>query len=125
MYIRFEGTRIDPKSGREQGIFHIALRLWRSGALDPHASDQLRALLDWFNANLEKPERMHRPNKRAAVCWFKADAKECIDRIWEMVAIIREHGEEVRTATSRRLDYVVFEDAFQVAAVPTREELLR
>ena len=125
MYIRFEGTKIDPDSGREEGIFQVAQRLRRSGALDPHASDQLRSLLHWFNVHLNKPARLHRPNKRAAVCWFKADAKVCIDRVWAMVAIIREHGEEIRSVTCERLDYVVFEDQYQVAAVPTREELLR
>lgn len=125
MYIRFEGTKIDPHSHREEGIFQVALRLWGDGSLDAHASDRLRSLLDWFNDNLEKPERMTRPNKRAAVCWFKSDAAECIDRVWAMVAILREAGEQIRVVTSRQLKYVVFEDAYQVAAIPTREDLKR
>ena len=53
---------------------------------------------------------------RDAVCWFRPRAKEPLSRLWDIVAILREHGVPVRLITAARPGTIVYEDEDQVVA---------
>jgi hypothetical protein len=54
-----------------------------------------------------------------AMFWFKASAHQSINRIWELVQILRLHDYHIEVHKSRRLANVCYEDDFQVAAYPS------
>jgi hypothetical protein len=59
MYIRFTTGEIHDKSSYEVGVFQAAYRLRKQGNLADYEETRLRELLDWFNTNLKKPDRIH------------------------------------------------------------------
>ncbi len=125
VFIRFVVGEIDRSSGKRRGVFQAAYRLRRSGVMTEYEEARLTDALRWFDAHLEKPARLarsRRPHREAqAICWFKAAATEHIDRIREVSHILDSHGIAVEMIASRRVGYVVYEDAHQVAAYPFGE----
>ena len=99
-----------------RGVFQAAYRLRDSRRLTADESAELRDLLGWF----EKELKPHAPAEEAAVFWFKADAGDYVRRIWAIVRLLQRGGRDVRMWTTRRPGRIVFEDVFQVAAVPYR-----
>jgi hypothetical protein len=85
-----------------------------------YESDRLEVTYDWFNEHLPCPP--FQSNLRSgewtqdAVAWYRAEATEPIRRMWEIVAILREHGVAVWTVTSERPGKIVYEDDYQVLA---------
>lgn len=122
MYLRFVTAAIDPQSGARLGVFQAAFDLRRAGALEPWEEEQLAALLEWFDAHLDRPLRLRRSRRvhatDRAICWFKADARVHIVQMRALGALLDEHGVHVRVLRTDRPGYVVYEDAFQVAAEP-------
>ena len=121
-FVRFVVHTKDGRSGRRMGVFQAAghLRDW------PHLSEEygvrLEEIRDWFNQNLERPERLSvsaKPNKKAqAISWFKESAIEHITQIRAMIRILEAHGMMVERIRTQRPGYVVYEDEHQVAAYP-------
>jgi len=126
MYVRFVATRQHPDTGVQVGIFQTYLLLASAGPLAAWDEARLAELKAWFNAYLEKPERVarsRRPNgHHAAVSWFKPSAREHIARARELAALLEQYGVPTRMITTDRPGYVVYEDEFQVAAEPFRSE---
>ena len=50
--------------------------------------------------------------------WFKASAKDHIDKIREIIAVLENYDVSVRMIKTERPGYVVYEDQFQIVAVP-------
>jgi hypothetical protein len=122
MYVRFVGDRIDQSSGRREGIFHLAGTLRDSDLLTGVDSERLAALRTWFDQNLKEPTRFararrHHP-KSVAISWFKAGAREHINRIREVQSILESYGFSVEMIKTGRPGYVVYEDDDQVTAYP-------
>lgn len=124
VYLRFAVERRDEDSGRGLGIFHAAGELRDHGSIEEWELVRLWELRDWFNANLEKPSRFTTAKppfyrKQAkAIAWFKDSAREHIEHIREMIAILERHGIVVHTFRAERVGYVVYEDEFQIVAEP-------
>lgn len=125
MLLRFVTDEIDSASGKRRGLFQVAARLRDSTDISAADHHRLRALFDWFNANLEKPTRMaasNRPRAKAqAISWFRDTAREHLVRMWEMVEIVSTYGVMVEQIRTARPGYVVYEDDFQVTALPFDE----
>ncbi len=100
------------------GVFQAAYGMRDGNGLAAEARRELSTLLRWFSAELTP----HAPADPAAVFWFKADARDHVHRIWDLVRLLQRDGHDVRMWTTRRPGRVVFADAFQVAAVPHRRE---
>jgi len=49
-----------------------------------------------------------------AVAWFRDDAGEPVAKMWNIVALLREHGVDVRVLRSANPGRVVYEDRVQV-----------
>ena len=102
------------------GIITVASKLCERGELFDHESELLEEIFAWFNQHLPCPPFRAKfcsgewtPN---AVCWFRDRAGEPLRRAWDIVAILKEHGTNVRLVTTVRPGKVVYHDRFQVVA---------
>ena len=120
MFLRFAITQIDEDSRKPQGVFVAAYALLDSGDLGSEESKRLRELLNWFSENLPSPPENFYASR--AIFWFKTNAHESINRIWELVHLLRSHGYLFQVYKCRHLANVSYEDEFQVAAYPSAKD---
>ena len=120
MFLRFAVTQIDENSHKPQGVLTAACDLLDSADLTVHESTAIADLLYWFEKNLSSPPKSFVASK--AIFWFRSDAKETIDRIWELVHFLRTHGYHVDIYKCRRLANITWQDKFQVAAYPSPKD---
>jgi len=125
MFIRFVVQVHDPDSGRRQGLFQALSDLENDDVLLPHEQALYDEIYNWFRSNLKKPEslsRSSRPHaKNVAISWFKDSATQHIAKMHEMSCILGAHGIAVDILRTERPGYVVYEDAYQIAAEPFKE----
>lgn len=119
MFLRFVVTQIDNDSHQPQGLFVVSHELLDSGDLSPEESAQIRRVLRWFNLNLPSPSSIG----ARVIFWFKSDADQCLEKMWELKAVLEYHGYLVEVQKVRQLGNIVYEDEFQVAAFPSRKDL--
>jgi len=124
MYLRFISTDIDPDSRTSAGIFTAAYELRYSGVLSAYELDRLCDLLVWFGRRLPEPTMFMRTrraaHRRPGICWFKISAREHLERIWEMVALLEDNGVWIRMLKTAQPGYIVYEDDWQIVAEPFR-----
>jgi hypothetical protein len=106
------------------GVLTIARILQDEGKLYKYESEWLEEIYDWFNKHLPCPpfEQKRRAGEwtEDAVSWFRDDAKEPMKRIWDLVALLRQHDESVRMVTTDDPGKIVYSDEFQVVAESRR-----
>lgn len=129
MFLRFVASKIDYVSGVEAGVFVAAYELYYSSRLPDYETEALRALLDWFNLNLEHPTRFSRSKRHwgagKGVCWFKPTANAHLSKIHEMIFILENNGVLIRMIKANRVGYVVYEDEHQIVAEPFSDMSIR
>jgi hypothetical protein len=85
----------------------------------------LERILGWFDRQLPIPNRFSRSIRRGsspkAICWFKDGAARYIRRVRELAALLERHGVWIEMLRTQRPGYLVYEDEYQVAAVPFRD----
>jgi hypothetical protein len=90
------------------------------GRLFRHEEVLLEATYEWLNAHLPCPpfsEKLRNGEwTRDAVSWFHADAGEVLRRIWDIVAILKEHDVPVRFVATQRPGKIVYKDEYQIVA---------
>jgi hypothetical protein len=122
MYLRFVTARLDPQSGRRQGLFYAAYSLEANGTIVGPDLAELSSIHHWFSKNLYEPTRMavsSRPHRKAqALSWFKATAVLHIAKMRRMQALLESYGTYSDVLRTRRPGYVVYEDRYQVVAFP-------
>lgn len=123
-YIRFVIGQKDEDSHVEQGIFQAAARAIEWEAITGPDADELNHLRDWFNENLEKPNSFGRGKLNLGICWFKVDASEHVNRIWQMIRTLERHGIYVEKIKTDKPGYLIYEDDWQVVAEPFRKGTL-
>ena len=124
MFVRFVVGKDTANAAWLTGIITEARILSDDGALYRHEVAQIEAAFAWFNQNLPCPpfRRMLRSGlwTRNAVCWFRAGASEPVGRVWDLVAVLREHGALVRLVKTAQPGRIVYEDRWQVVAETLR-----
>ena len=121
MYLRFVVTQIAKYSNQPKGLFIAAGELLNSENLSPEEQTQLGDILNWFNKNLPMPDIVKfRSRSYRAIFWFKSEAEDCISRIWEMAHLLEYHGYLIEMQKCRKLGNIIYEDKFQVAAIPSK-----
>jgi hypothetical protein len=124
MFIRLVVPSRDEDCHCLTGVFQAAYRLSDHGRFTDGEQGLFDSLCRWFNVRLPVPARLarsRRPHAHCnAVCWFKPDAGECIRRVRQLAALLDQHGVATEELRTRRPGYVVYEDAYQVVAVPFR-----
>ena len=129
-YVRFViGNENDPDTHHPLGVFQAAYNLLRENAdLSPEQRAHMRTTLDWFNENLDKPDRLARSRKAQAapkaISWMKLDAGDHIDQLHELCEVVSAYHtvHEVRTD---RPGYITHEDSHQVIAEPFADTFQR
>ncbi|HEX6961238.1 MAG TPA: hypothetical protein VF175_05180 [Lacipirellula sp.] len=122
MFVRFVIPARDDDSGRRQGLFQKAYALRRSNELSAHLQEQLDGALTWLDEHLKAPDRFTRGKRKnepgLAIGWFKASAHDHIAHMRTVCRVLNECDIATEMLTTDRPGYIVFEDAYQVAAAP-------
>jgi Arc/MetJ-type ribon-helix-helix transcriptional regulator len=120
--IRFVTHRRHRPYGHRSGVVRAALALWRAGTLEARQQEELRAILDWLNEHLARPERLsvsRSPRaQETALSWIRGSAQEHLSHLRRLGALVAGGGAVVEELRTRRPGYVVYEDAHQVVALP-------
>ena len=102
------------------GAITSARILRDEGKLESYEADRVEQIFEWFNMHLPCPpfkaKRESGEWSADAVAWFKDSAREPIRQMWEIVAILKEHGVSVRFFRSEAPGEIVYSDDFQVVA---------
>jgi hypothetical protein len=124
MFLRFVTTEVHEESHRALGLFQAAARLRDKQVLSDEEEAILSEIRDWFSRNLKKPTRFttakppYYRKRQNGISWFKGSAHEHIDKMREMVALLKHHDVPVQMIKAARPGYIVYEDNFQIVAVP-------
>jgi len=128
-FIWFVVRQRDEDSHVELGAFMAASTLEDDVRTTDEDRGLIRSTIEWFNAHLPEPVRLSRSRRRnahnKAISWFRPTAVEDIDRMTSLVNVLKRYGYPVEIIRTTRPGYVVYEDEFQVVAVPLRGDYRR
>jgi hypothetical protein len=114
MFVRFVVGADDAHHKALTGIINDAEALKVKGQLSPEEARDLEEIHKWLNRNLPVPPFKSSKWPKTAVAWFKDSAGEPLRRMWDLVAILREHDVPVRMLKSKEPGKVLYEDDYQV-----------
>jgi hypothetical protein len=121
MYIRYVILEDHSDTRKEMGIFQ-ALSALEDFLLDQglklqdYESEWMSEGLAWFDQNVRCAGKFANNYPRATF-WFKASAKECIDRAQMFVLLLEQYGFYTKRLEAESFDYILYEDEFQVLAL--------
>jgi hypothetical protein len=125
MYLRFvQGA--DSEDGRWlTGVITAARILKDEGRLEPYQVEIVESTFEWLNEHIPCPPFEENLNSgkwsRDAVAWFRPNANEAIQHMWQLVAVLKGHGIPVRVLRTAYPGMIVYRDAYQlVAETPKR-----
>jgi len=96
------------------GIITEARLLRDRGGLDQYQEAWLEESYEWFEANLPVPPFSSSGWPKDAVTWFRDNAGEPIQKMWEIVSLLKEQGVPVRMLRSANPGKILYEDSCQV-----------
>jgi hypothetical protein len=102
------------------GVITEARFLRDEDRLTSEETARLEAAYAWLEEHLPVPPFSASDWPSDVVTWFKDDASDSIKRMWDLVALLREHDVPVRLLRSRNPGRVVYEDDFQVVVAEYR-----
>lgn len=117
-YIRFECQERREGNASRLGIFQIAFRVRDAHATALHDANEIGRHLEWLKRHLRSPEEIEREANRRAIFWFKQNAKAPIERMWAIKPYLEAYGYWIDLRTTLAPGVVVYEDKWQVAAIP-------
>lgn len=121
-YIRLSWKRSDCRYHIETGVFHTAGRLRRACETTYTDEDRLHSILKWMGRNLPAPRDL---NSVHSIFWFKASVMSSEPELWRRIVELKEllgkYGYDIGYHQTRRPGYIVYEDYFQIAAVPFKD----
>ena len=121
MFLRFAVHARHETSQRGQGLFTAIYELEKKGRLAEYEAAWFSEQERWFNKHLERPEPLKSP---LAILWFKSTAFEHITRMRALAALVEHKDTVVEVIQTDRPGYVVYEDEYQVAAIPFGQDTL-
>ena len=125
MYVRFVVSQKDQKSGREKGLFAAMGELHENGVLFDYEEELEKEIYQWFKKNLLVPRvqssESNHYSKPGAISWFKHTAQEHIEKMRAYSQILEAHDVPVAQLTTTRPGEVLYEDEYQIAAIPFRD----
>jgi hypothetical protein len=126
MYLRFTTKFINQYKETDTGIFNALGYIRDHSLTQDEDSYKLKVLTGWFNAYLEKPTKLSNASNKSpaaiSLSWFKDSAKEHIQRIYELIEILEKYDLVVERFISKNPGYIVYEDDFQISAVPFKPD---
>jgi len=125
-YIRFITTQANVVTGEPIGFFKFAYALIREKCATVGDERRLSELLDWFDDHLDAPDRFAKSSNvhahGKAISWFKPTALEHITNARKILDIIKRYGAKSEMLTTAKPGVIVFEDDFQITAIPFRDK---
>ena len=126
MYIRFVTPYHDVQSRTCAGIFRAYWQHWRDRAVAPDdwRVIELGRVVNWFNSHLDLPRRVGiRQGRKGAingVCWFRPQARHCINNARYMAWLLTDLGTPVEEWRSEDPGTMLWQDAQQIVAIPPK-----
>lgn len=126
MFIRFITTYIDADGNTQTGVFQAAAYIRNHPQTRTEDVYILEELRGWFNWYLTAPDQFtkRKTSKETgtALSWYRDTASEHISKMYELARICESYG--IIFQTVKRIDpgYIVYEDEYQVAAIPYRAD---
>ncbi len=117
-YLRFRTTLREPGVSGPLGVFGAVGSLRDAEKLDSAAERQLEKICQWFNHHLPVPTL--KPEHWRAVFWFRPDCRNLLQKLWELVAVLRDQAVPVELLTTSDPGTICYADRYQVAAIPRR-----
>ncbi len=108
MYLRFVLAKPEKETRRRVGF------LQDCGYRDCEERNQIMV---WLKVHLPVPPRDVFSGGRG-LCWFKLDARPCIEQVRELARILESRGERIWEVYSRNPGRITYEDDHQIVAVP-------
>lgn len=122
MFLRFEIEEKDQDSGHKMGLFSAMGELVHDGVLYEYEIDLEKEIYSWFKENLKVPRVQASDSayyaKPGAISWFKNSAIDHIDKMRQYAQILDAHGVSVLQVKTDRPGNIVYEDKYQIAAIP-------
>jgi hypothetical protein len=116
-FIRFVVRQRIKGQPRNPGIFAAAYFLRDRSDLLDNDKALLESLLGWFESKLAIPPKGTIPPN--AIFWY-GNAAPFSERLWELIQLLREYDIVVEHITNSFVGKVVYQDKYQVAAIPRR-----
>jgi hypothetical protein len=116
-FVRFQSAHPN-RHGRYPGLFGVVNGLGRAGLLSPDEHRFWRTNNDWYHATLPLPGATVYDSPGAAA-WFRTSATRFLAPVPGYLAIMDAHGLGYVEMRSDAPGRIVYEDDFQVIAVPT------
>src|SRR5262249_41562725 len=114
VYIRFVVGADGDRHRELTGIFTEARLLRERDRMTYEESARLDGIYSWFNDHVPVPPFATADLPRDVRAWFKDDAVGPVSRMWDIVALLREHGTDVRLLRSANPGRILYEDDVQV-----------
>ena len=125
IYIRLVVAKNHTDSGRNMGLFMAMQELREKNELYDYEEDLVNELHHWFDIYLEAPpvqsSESNYYNTPMAISWFKSSAKKHISKMREFGYILEAHGIYVDEIKTERPGKVLYEDSYQIAAIPFQD----
>lgn len=116
MYLRFVVGIDNESAHRQDGLFTEINRLKNDDLLMDYQNKLVEDTFKCFNDNLPVPPYKRKKMSKEAVAWFKDSTTEYIDRMLDLVAILRENNIHVRILKTEKPGMIIYEDEHQVVA---------
>ncbi|WP_126420740.1 hypothetical protein [Asticcacaulis excentricus] len=124
VYIRFVCFKTIEGQRHALGIFQACDDAQDSHYAEGWALALLNETYDWFCRHLKKPDRLYYGDRwhpgNPGLSWFKPEAVEHIRRMYDLKTALEACGVHIEVLTTRDVGQVLYEDAHQVCAVPSR-----
>jgi hypothetical protein len=126
MFLRFIVSERHARSDREMGVFSALYALEDRGELRAGEIEWFRESELWLNKNLRRPSRLAwstRPNApERALSWLRDTAVEHVSRVRSLCELLEHKGIAVTELRTEKPGYVVYQDEYQVVAMPFESE---
>jgi hypothetical protein len=122
-FVRFVLPVCDEDASCATRVFQVRT-LWRTRDVSPAVDRRVRSAFAWFGDNLPVPPVVK--SQRVGLCWFRRepgepwrpDAHEPLRRAFQLASYLRSRGIRVETLQSSDAGRVLYQDRWQIVAVP-------
>ena len=126
MYIRFAIEQKDNESAQKMGVFMAMDMLYEKDKMYSYEQGMESELYNWFKKNLKVPKvqsgnSSNYYRKSGAISWFKSSAKEHIEKMRQYSQLLEAHDINVQQLTTTKPGVIVYEDPYQIAAIPFKD----
>jgi len=130
MYLRFISPVRPRARSIDYGLFQAIIACRELDDYPKWLRQQVEAEFDWFKTHLPSPDesvfgRQNVRAKAAHICWFRAEAKEMIQRAFVIRTLLNELGCTIVVRKTSNPGKISYSDRWQVVARPEKGTPIR